>query len=62
LRGIFMLNPIAVLIDAGRGILMHGRWPNWGALGIVTLIALAMYALATLLLARLTPRYVKLPT
>jgi lipopolysaccharide transport system permease protein len=61
-RGIFMLNPIAVLVDAGRGILMHGRWPNWNALGVVTLIALAMYALATLLLARLTPRYVKLPT
>jgi lipopolysaccharide transport system permease protein len=60
-RGVFMLNPIAVLIDAGRGILMHGLWPNWNALGVVALISLALYALASWLIAHLTPRYVKLP-
>ena len=61
-RGVFMLNPIAVLVDAGRGILMHGAWPNWSALGVVALISLALYIGASLLLMRLTPRYVKLPS
>ncbi len=59
-RAWFALNPIAVLIDAGRGILLHARWPDWGALGRVALISLALYALGTFLITRLTPRYVKL--
>ena len=62
LRRWFALNPIVELVDAGRGILMHGAWPNWYALGKVTLISLALYALGTWLIERLTPRYVKLPT
>ena len=61
-RGVFMLNPIAVLVDAGRGILMHAAWPNWSALGVVALISFALYSGASLLLLRLTPRYVKLPS
>lgn len=60
LRGWFELNPIAVLIDAGRGILMYARWPDWAALGRVALISLALYALGSFLITRLTPRYVKL--
>ena len=60
LRGWFELNPIAVLVDAGRGILMYARWPDWAALGRVALISLALYALGSFLIARLTPRYVKL--
>ena len=62
LRRWFELNPIAELIAAGRGILMHGQWPNWSALGRVALISLALYAFGTWLISRLTPRYVKLPT
>lgn len=62
LRRWFALNPIAVLVDAGRGILMYARWPDWFALGRVALISLALYAFGTILIARMTPRYVKLPT
>jgi lipopolysaccharide transport system permease protein len=62
LRRWFVLNPIVELVDAGRGILMHGAWPNWYALGKVALISLALYALGAWLIERLTPRYVKLPT
>ena len=62
LRRWFALNPIVELVDAGRGILMHAQWPNWAALGRVALISLALYALGALLIHRLTPRYVKLPT
>jgi lipopolysaccharide transport system permease protein len=62
LRRWFVLNPIVELVDAGRGILMHARWPDWIALGRVTLISLALYAFGSWLIGRLTPRYVKLPT
>jgi len=62
LRRWFELNPIVELVDAGRGILMRGAWPDWFALGRVALISLALYALGSLLITRLTPRYVKLPT
>jgi lipopolysaccharide transport system permease protein len=58
----FALNPVAVLVDAGRGILMHGRWPDWLALGRIALISLALYAFGALLIRRWTTRYVKLPT
>jgi lipopolysaccharide transport system permease protein len=60
MRGWFELNPIAELIDAGRGILMYARWPDWIALGRVAMISLALYAFGAFLIARLTPRYVKL--
>ena len=58
----FALNPIVVLVDAGRGILMHARWPDWFALGRIALISLALYAFGAFLIRRWTPRYVKLPT
>jgi lipopolysaccharide transport system permease protein len=62
LRSWFELNPIVELVDAGRGILIHARWPDWFALGRVALISLVLYGFGTLLITRLTPRYVKLPT
>jgi lipopolysaccharide transport system permease protein len=57
----FALNPIAVLVDAGRGILLYARWPDWSALATAALISLALFAAGSWLIARLTPRYVKLP-
>ena len=61
MRRWFAWNPIAVLVDAGRGILLHARWPDWYALGRVALISMALYAFGAWLIARLHPRYVKLP-
>lgn len=58
----FALNPIAVLVDAGRGILMHAHWPDWLALGRIALISVALYAFGAFLIRYWTPRYVKLPT
>jgi lipopolysaccharide transport system permease protein len=55
------LNPVAQLVMAGRGILMYGKWPDWIALGRVGLVSLALLALGSFMIARLTPRYVKLP-
>jgi lipopolysaccharide transport system permease protein len=62
IQGWFGYNPIAVLVDAGRGILMHARWPDWLALGRVAVISLVLYAFGSLLITRWTTRYVKLPT
>ncbi|HET9190799.1 MAG TPA: ABC transporter permease [Rudaea sp.] len=62
LRRWFELNPIVELIDAGRDILMYARWPDWIALGRVTAISFAFFALGAYLIRRYTPRYVKLPT
>ncbi|MBS0569617.1 MAG: ABC transporter permease, partial [Proteobacteria bacterium] len=62
IRHWFALNPIVELIDAGRDILMYARWPDWVALGRVTLVSLAFFALGSWLIRHFTPRYVKLPT
>jgi len=61
MRRWFAWNPIAVLVDAGRGILLYARWPDWFALGRVALISLVLYAFGALLIQWLHPRYVKLP-
>jgi lipopolysaccharide transport system permease protein len=62
MRAWFAYNPIAILVDAGRGILMHAQWPDWFALGRVALVSFALFAFGAWLVARWTPRYVKLPT
>lgn len=62
LRRWFEMNPMVELIDSARDILMYARWPDWMALGRVTLISLVLFALGDFLITRLTPRYVKLPT
>src|SRR5262249_3824800 len=54
LRRWFAWNPIAVLVNAGREILLHARWPDWFALGRVALVSCVLYALGTLLIQRLT--------
>jgi lipopolysaccharide transport system permease protein len=59
-RGLMELNPMTALIDAARGILMHGQWPDWTMLGRVSAISILLYALALVLMQRLTLRYVKL--
>lgn len=60
LREILALNPIAVIMDAARGILMHGLWPNWVGLTKASVIALAACTLGAFVVARLAPRYPKL--
>ena len=59
-RQVFMLNPIAELVDAARGILMYARLPDWSALARVGVISIAFYTIGALLISRLTPRFAKL--
>ena len=60
LQDLLALNPIVVLIDALRGILMYAQWPNWIAIGRVTLISLILYGVALFAIQHLAARYVKL--
>lgn len=53
-------NPVLMLLDALRGVLLHGRWPDWMALLRVAAIALALAALGVLCVQRLAPRYPKI--
>lgn len=59
-REIMALNPVAVIMDAARGILMHGRWPNWVGLGKVSLISIVVCAIGAFVVVRFAPRYPKL--
>jgi lipopolysaccharide transport system permease protein len=60
LREVIALNPVAELLDAARGILMRGEWPDWGALLKVSVISLGVCALGVFVVRRLSPRYPKL--
>lgn len=60
LREIIALNPVATLLDAARGILMHGQWPDWIALGKVALISAATCLAGMAIVLKLSPRYPKL--
>lgn len=56
-RGWYLAQPMAGLVDAHQGLLMHGLWPSWGSyLGwwVAALVALALGAWA---FAREAPRF-----
>lgn len=57
---IMALNPVSVIMDASRGILMHGQWPDWFALGKVSLVSIAVCLLGAFVVTGLAPRYPKL--
>jgi lipopolysaccharide transport system permease protein len=61
-REIMELNPIAVLMEAARGILMRGEWPNWLGLAKVSLLSVTACLVGIATVARLSPRYPKLAT
>lgn len=60
LRGWLALNPVAQIMDATRGILMHGAWPHWGELAKVSLVSVAVCLAGAAVVHRLAPRYPKL--
>lgn len=53
-------NPVLMLLDAMRGVLLHGRWPDGMALLRVAASALALAALGIFCVQRLAPRYPKI--
>ena len=46
----FYLNPMATIIEAYRGIFMHGQYPNFSALAVISLLSLVAIALSRFLL------------
>ena len=36
----YMLNPMAVLLDSYRRVVLYGQTPEWGYLGLATLVSL----------------------
>jgi len=53
-------NPVLVLVDALRGVLLHGRWPDAAAMLPVALVAVALALAGVTAVLRLAPRYPKL--
>jgi lipopolysaccharide transport system permease protein len=43
-RGLYMLNPMAGLIQSYRAITLLGTWPNWGYLGFAAGISIVVFA------------------
>ncbi len=41
-RPIITLNPLAILVEEARGVLLWGRWPDWGQLAWVNLLGWAV--------------------
>ncbi|MFH1067097.1 MAG: ABC transporter permease [bacterium] len=52
-RGIFYLNPVAVLIEAYRAVVLQAAWPNWGQLGYVCGIGLGLSLVGLFILDKL---------
>lgn len=53
-------NPVQPLLEALRGVLLHGLWPDWWVLLRVALLAAALAALGLIAVQWLAPRYPKI--
>jgi lipopolysaccharide transport system permease protein len=60
LAAVLDLNPMVHVIRAFRSVLLEKQWPDWTALGGVTLFSLLVYALALALMRRYDRIYPKL--
>jgi lipopolysaccharide transport system permease protein len=53
------VNPVLALLDAVRGVMMRGEWPQWQALVPAAVMSFALVAIGVGLVLRLAPRYAK---
>lgn len=60
LKWLMALNPVAVVMDDARDILMHGRLPNWNGLWKVYVISIVVCAIGVTAVRVLAPRFPKL--
>lgn len=61
LRGWLELNPMAVILNAWRDVLMRAEWPNFSALGLVALCSLIAIAAAGRFVQQRELLYPRLP-
>lgn len=59
LQNLLFLNPVAILLDATREVLINNAWPNWGALAYSLGIGIACLLLGHLLIHRFDRSYAK---
>ena len=59
IRSLLFLNPVAVLLDAYRAVMLDSNWPSWSALANVLLLSGGLSAVAFWLLMALDRRYPK---
>ncbi len=55
----FAFNPMVMIIDAYRDILMHQQWPQFGTLGIFAFGSFIGVVLSTLLMNKMDPIYAR---
>lgn len=60
LSTIMAYNPVMVVMDDTRDILMYGLWPNWVGLWKVAVISIGALLVGIFFVRRLAPRYPKL--
>ena len=58
-QGFFLMNPMAVLIEEYREILLHGRWPDWKAMAIITIVSIVGIMISRALMIRYDRHYPK---
>ena len=58
-RGYFMMNPMAILIEQYRNVMLQGMWVNWKAMGFIAMISFAGIVLAQFLMTRFDRHYPK---
>ncbi len=56
---ILALNPMAIMIDSYRAVLLDHQWPHWGDIQYVTLLSLFVITLSVMLHKRLDREYPK---
>jgi len=52
-----MYNPMVVLIESYRDVLLYSRWPDWPALGVVCIESAVLFALMLVILVKLDRHY-----
>jgi ABC-type polysaccharide/polyol phosphate export permease len=59
LGNLLLANPFAILFTAYRDLIYDGRAPDWLALGILSLLSVAMLVIAVFTFKRLEPSFAK---
>jgi lipopolysaccharide transport system permease protein/teichoic acid transport system permease protein len=59
LGNLLLANPFAILFTAYRDLIYDGRAPDWLALGILSLVSIAMLVIAVFTFKRLEPSFAK---
>ncbi|MBW4523136.1 MAG: ABC transporter permease [Scytolyngbya sp. HA4215-MV1] len=59
LQSVYYLNPMVILVESYRQIMIHGMPPNWSVLGILSLVSLAILPIGHRIFKRQSNRFVE---